>query len=99
VLFKICFCHFPFSGPVYLPGPLGAAVWHGKDGRVGGRFGNLHVTNKYLQATSKTKRLAHDKLVDAFLPAGLLPKPNLVQEVTLSSEFAFWNSRLALIVP
>ena len=23
--------------------------------------------------------LAHDKLVDAFLPAGLLPKSNLVQ--------------------
>jgi thioredoxin reductase len=34
------------------------------------RHSNLHVTNKYLQATSKTKRLAHDKLVDAFLPAG-----------------------------
>ena len=43
------------------------------------RHNNLHVTNKYLQATSKTKRLAHDKLVDAFLPAGLLPKPNLIQ--------------------
>src|SRR5216684_109433 len=43
------------------------------------RHSNLHVTNKYLQATSKTKRLAHDKLVDAFLPAGLLPKSNLVQ--------------------
>jgi len=43
------------------------------------RHSNLHVTNKYLQATSKTKRLAHDKLVDAFLPAGLLPKTNLVQ--------------------
>src|SRR5439155_5769227 len=43
------------------------------------RHSNLHVTNKYLQATSKTKRLAQDKLVDAFLPAGLLPKPNLVQ--------------------
>ena len=40
---------------------------------------DLHVTNKYLQATSKTKRLAHNKLVDAFLPGGLLPKPNLVQ--------------------
>ena len=43
------------------------------------RRSNLHVTNKYLQATSKTKRLPHDKLLDAFLPAGLLPKPNLVQ--------------------
>jgi hypothetical protein len=29
------------------------------------RHSNLHVTNKYLQATSKTKRLTHDKLVDA----------------------------------
>src|ERR1700730_4952437 len=43
------------------------------------RHSNLHVTNKYLQGTSKNKRLAHDKLVDAFLPAGLLPKSNLVQ--------------------
>ena len=43
------------------------------------RHSNLHVTNKYLQATSKTKRLAHDKLVDGFLPGGLLPKPNLLQ--------------------
>jgi len=43
------------------------------------RHSNLHVTNKYLQATSKTKRVAHDKLVDAFLPAGLLPKANVVQ--------------------
>jgi integrase len=43
------------------------------------RHSNLHVTNKYLQATSKTKRLAQDKLVDAILPAGLLPKPNLIQ--------------------
>jgi hypothetical protein len=30
---------------------------------------------------------------------GLLPKSNLVHWVTLSSEFAIWNSRLALIVP
>ena len=35
------------------------------------RHSNLHVTNKYLQATSKTKRLAQDKLVDAILPTGL----------------------------
>jgi len=34
------------------------------------RHSNLHVTNKYLQATSKTKRLAQDKLVDAILPTG-----------------------------
>ena len=36
------------------------------------RHSNLHVTNKYLQATSKTKRLAHDKLVDALLACGLV---------------------------
>ena len=40
---------------------------------------NLHVTNKYLQATSKTRRLAQDKLVDAILPTGILPKTNLIQ--------------------
>jgi hypothetical protein len=36
------------------------------------RHSNLHVTNKYLQATSKTNRLAQDKLVDAILPTGFL---------------------------
>jgi hypothetical protein len=29
------------------------------------RHSNLHVTNKYLQATSQSKRLAQGKLVDA----------------------------------
>ena len=43
------------------------------------RHSNLQVTNKYLQATAKTKRLAQDKLVDAILPAGILPKTNLMQ--------------------
>ena len=43
------------------------------------RHSNLHVTNKYLQATSRSKRQAQDKLVDAILPAGLLPKATLVQ--------------------
>ena len=43
------------------------------------RHSNLHVTNKYLQVTSKTKRLAQDKLVDAILPTGILPKTNLIQ--------------------
>jgi integrase len=43
------------------------------------RHSNLHVTNKYLQATSKTKRLAQDKLVDAILPTGILPKTSLIQ--------------------
>jgi hypothetical protein len=41
------------------------------------RHSNLHVTNRYLQATSKTKRLAQHKLVDAILPTGILPKTNL----------------------
>jgi integrase len=43
------------------------------------RHSYLHVTNKYLQATSKTKRWAQDKLVDAILPTGILPKTNLIQ--------------------
>ena len=34
------------------------------------RHANLHVTNKYLQATPKARGLAQDKLVDAILPAG-----------------------------
>jgi hypothetical protein len=46
-----------------------------------------------------TTSLAQNKLVDAILPAGLLPKPILVQKVTLSSESGVRNSRLALIVP
>jgi hypothetical protein len=32
------------------------------------RYSNLHVTNKYLQATPESKRLAQGKLVDAILP-------------------------------
>lgn len=36
------------------------------------RHSNLHVTNKYLQATAETKRLAQDKLVGAILPTGVL---------------------------
>jgi integrase len=44
------------------------------------RHSNLHVTNKYLQATSKTKRSAQDKLVEAIMPAaGFLSKSTLVQ--------------------
>lgn len=43
------------------------------------RHTNLHVTNKYLQATSKSKRQAQDKLVEAIVPAGLLPQAALVQ--------------------
>jgi len=36
------------------------------------RHNNLYVTNKYLQATAESKRLAQDKLVGAILPMGLL---------------------------
>lgn len=45
------------------------------------RHANLHVTNKYLQATSGSKRLAQEKLVDAILPTGRLSrsKSHLVQ--------------------
>lgn len=45
------------------------------------RHSNLSVTNKYLQATSETKRSAQDKLVGAILPTGLLSqsKTTLIQ--------------------
>jgi integrase len=45
------------------------------------RHSNLNVTNQYLQATSKTKRLAQEKLVEAILPSGSLfaSKPTLIQ--------------------
>ena len=45
------------------------------------RHSNLHVTNKYLQATAESKRLAQGKLVEAILPEGLLPvtKSTLIQ--------------------
>jgi hypothetical protein len=33
------------------------------------RHSNPHVTNKYRQATSKTKRPAQEKLVEAIMPA------------------------------
>jgi integrase len=36
------------------------------------RHANLHVTNKYLQATTSSKRLAQGKLVEAILPGGVL---------------------------
>jgi hypothetical protein len=49
------------------------------------RHSNLHVTNKYLQGTSKTKRFAQDKLVDAILPTGILPKTNLIQRALFSN--------------
>jgi integrase len=43
------------------------------------RHANLHVTNKYSQATSKTKRSAQEKLVEAIMPTGFLPKTTVVQ--------------------
>jgi hypothetical protein len=44
------------------------------------RHANLHVTNKYLQATTNSKRLAQGKLVDTILPGGVLTrsKSNLI---------------------
>jgi hypothetical protein len=47
------------------------------------RHSNLHVTNKYLQATSKTKRLAQDKLVDAILPTGICRRQTQSNERSL----------------
>ena len=51
------------------------------------RHSNLHVTNKYLQATTKSKRLAQGKLVDAILPGGVLSgsKSNRIQYPPKSS--------------
>ena len=44
------------------------------------RHSDPHVTNKYLQATTRSKRLAQGKLVDAILPGGVLSgsKSNLI---------------------
>jgi len=41
----------------------------------------MHVTNKYLQATAESERLAQDKLVGAILLTGLLSgsKSKMVQ--------------------
>ena len=49
-----------------------AANSHGDVIRDYLRHANLHVTNKYLQATTTSKRLAQGKLVDAILPGGVL---------------------------
>lgn len=38
------------------------------------RHANLSVTNKYMQAASKTKRNAQARLVEAILPGHLLPR-------------------------
>lgn len=45
------------------------------------RHSDINVTNQYMQATSKSKRLAQGKLVDAILPTGSLSqsKPSLIQ--------------------
>jgi hypothetical protein len=44
------------------------------------RHRDLHVSNKYLQATTRSKRFAQGKLVDAILPGGVLSgsKSNLI---------------------
>jgi len=41
------------------------------------RHSNLSVTNKYLQAASKTKRNAQARLVEAILPVHLLSGKNM----------------------
>jgi len=56
---------------------------------------NLHVTNKYLQATSKTKRHAQDRLVDAILAAGFCRKPNRAQIGGAYCEVGAGKSRAA----
>jgi integrase len=45
------------------------------------RHANLSVTNKYLQATAKSKRRAQNKLVEAILPSGILGKEWTQQSV------------------
>lgn len=53
------------------------------------RHSNLHGTNKYLQATSQSKRLAQGKLVDSILPGGVLSasKSTLIQWSVLKNAF------------
>src|SRR5260370_15535495 len=41
------------------------------------RHTNLHVTNKYLQTTSKTNSLPQHNFVNALLPTSIFPKSNL----------------------
>ena len=62
----------------------------------GHQFAETVVTNKYLQATSKSKRLAQEKLVDAILPAAILSnsKSNLIQQARKNGEgvpFLHWT--------
>jgi hypothetical protein len=56
-------------------------LWSYRRNVLQARSSNLHLTNKYLQATPESKRLAQGKLVDAILPGGLLStgKSTLVQ--------------------
>jgi len=60
------------------------------------RHSNLHVTNKYLQATPESKRLAQGKLVDAILPGGFLSVNNstLIQWLLLKRAFEDWFERI-----
>jgi hypothetical protein len=48
------------------------------------RHSDLHVTNKYLQATTRSKRLAQGKLVDAILPGSEFLFANCVRAVRLA---------------
>lgn len=54
---------------------------------------NLHLTNKYQQATAESKRMAQDKLVGAILPAGLLSgsKSKMCNSGSHRLRFDFWS--------
>jgi integrase len=45
------------------------------------RHSNLSVTNKYLQAASKTKRTAQARLIEAIVPVHLLPTGKTAEAV------------------
>jgi len=54
------------------------------------RHSNLSVTNKYLQAASKTKRNAQARLVEAILPIGaILPEVSKKQDSIQTKESGF----------
>jgi len=63
------------------------------------RHSNLHVTNKYLEATPNSKRLAQDKLVDAILPAGVLRGKRSSSEVCCPRGIHTGDAGGALVVP
>lgn len=59
------------------------------------RHSDLHVTNKHLQATTKSKRLAQGKLVDAILPGGVLSgsKSTLIHYPEKFVSSGYWMGR------